>query len=185
VANLLYVTNASLDGYVEDQDGGIDWGRPDEEYFGFVNEVHRSVGTYLYGRRMYETMDYWETAPLANQPAWIVDFTNAWGAADKMVFSKTLPSVSSERTTLEREFNVEEIRRIKAAATQDLTVGGADLAAQALGAGLVDECHLFFWPVVLGSGKVAFPITARVGLELLSERRSRAGVVYLHYRVTK
>jgi dihydrofolate reductase len=184
MAKLLYVTNASLDGYLEDQDGGIDWGTPDEEYFSFINEVHRSVGSYLYGRRMYEAMVYWETATLSDQPTWIVDFTNAWRAADKVVFSKSLPSVSSDRTTLEREFDVEEIRQMKAAATQDLTVGGADLAAQAFGAGLVDECHLFFWPVVLRAGKDAFPVPARLGLELLGERRTRSGVVHLRYGVT-
>lgn len=185
MAKLIYVTNTSLDGYIEDRDGGIDWGPPDEEYFSFINEVERSVGAYLYGRRMYETMVYWETSPLADQPAWIADFTNAWRAANKVVFSKTLPSVSSNRTTLEREFEIEAIRRMKASASHDLTVGGADLAAQAFGAGLVDECHLFFWPVVLGSGKYAFPVTARLELELLSERRTGGGVVHLHYRVTR
>jgi dihydrofolate reductase len=185
MAKLIYVTNTSLDGYIEDQDGGFDWGAPDEEYFSFINEVERSVGTYLYGRRMYETMVYWETSPVTDQPPWIVDFTNTWRAADKVVFSKTLPSVSSDRTALEREFDVEAIRRMKAAGARDLTVGGADLAAQAFGAGLVDECHLFFWPVVLGGGKCAFPVTARLDPELLTERRSRSGVVHLHYRTTR
>jgi dihydrofolate reductase len=114
-----------------------------------------------------------------------VDFTNMWRAADKVVFSETLASVSSDRTSLEREFNVEAIRRMKAGETHDLTVGGADLAAQAFGAGLVDECHLFFWPVVLGGGKYAFPVTARLDLQLLNERRSRSGVAHLHYRITE
>ena len=185
MAKLIYIANASLDGYIEDRDGGIDWGAPDEEYFGFINDLQRPVGTYLYGRRMYEAMIYWETAPIADQPPWVVDFTNMWRAADKVVFSKTLASVSSGRTTLEREFNVEAIRRMKADETRDLTVGGADLAAQAFGAGLVDECHLFFWPVVLGGGKHALPGQARLDLQLLNERRSGSGVVHLHYSVAR
>jgi dihydrofolate reductase len=157
MAKLIYVANTSLDGYTEDRDGGIDWGTPDEEYFSFINDLEGSVGTYLYGRRMYEAMVFWETASTAEQPPWVVDFTNIWRAADKVVFSKTLASVSSGRTILEREFNVEAIRRMKADGTRDLTVGGADLAAQAFGAGLVDECHLFFWPIALGGGKHGLP----------------------------
>ena len=184
MAKLIYVANTSLDGYTEDRDGGIDWGVPDEEYFSFINDLEGSVGTYLYGRRMYEAMIFWETASIAHQPPWVADFTNIWRGADKVVFSKTLASVSSGRTTLEREFNVESIRRMKAGAAHDLTVGGADLAAQAFAAGLVDECHLFFWPIVLGGGKHALPRHARLDLHLLSERRSRNGVVQLHYRIT-
>jgi len=185
MAKLIYITNTSLDGYCEDPDGGIDFGTPDEEYFSFINDVERSVGTYLYGRRLYEAMVYWETAPLTDQPPWVVDFTNTWRTADKVVFSKTLASVSSDRTSLEREFDVGAIRRMKAGETHDLTVGGADLAAQAFGAGLVDECHLFFWPVVVGGGKYAFPVTSRLDLQLLHERRSRSGVAHLHYRITQ
>ncbi len=184
MAKLIYVTNTSLDGYIEDRDGGISWGDPDEEYFGCINDIERPVGTYLYGRRMYEAMIFWETAPIADQPLWVADFTNLWRAADKVVFSKSLASVSSGRTTLEREFDVEAIRKMKADATHDLTVGGADLAAQAFAAGLVDECHLFFWPVVLGGGKQALPREARLDFQLLNERRTRNGVVQLHYRVT-
>jgi dihydrofolate reductase len=183
VAKLVYIANTSLDGYTEDPDGGFDFGSPDEEYFSFVNELERPVGTYLYGRRMYQTMVYWETAPVSGQPHWIVEFTNLWRAADKIVFSKTMTSVSSGRTTLEQAFETEGIRHLKATADRDLTVGGADLAAQAIGAGLVDECHLFFWPVVLGGGKHALPLRTRFDLELLSERRSRIGVVHLHYRI--
>jgi dihydrofolate reductase len=183
VAKLIYVANTSLDGYNEDPDGGIDFGAPDEEYFGFINDLERSVGTYLYGRRMYETMAVWETVPIADQPPWIVDFTNIWRAAHKVVFSKTLSSVSSDKTTLEREFNVEAILRMKADTTHDLTVGGADLAAQAFEAGLVDECHLFFWPVVLGGGKDTLPRNARFNLQLVNTRRTRRGVVHLHYRM--
>jgi dihydrofolate reductase len=183
MAKLIYIANASLDGYTEDRDGGFDWGDPDEEYFGFINEIERPVGTYLYGRRMYESMVYWETAPASEQPPWIADFTHIWRAADKVVYSKTLASVSSRRTTLEPEFDAEAIRRMKADETHELTVGGADLAAQAFGAGLVDECHLFFWPVVVGGGKHALPTQTRVDLQLLNARRSRSGVAHLHYRV--
>jgi dihydrofolate reductase len=185
MAKLIYIANASLDGYSADRDGRIDWGPPDEEYFSFINDLQRPVGTYLYGRRMYEAMVYWETAPVADQPPWIVDFTDTWRAADKVVFSKTLASVSGGRTTVEREFDVEAIRQMKAGETRDLTVGGADLAAQAFEAGLVDECHLFFWPVVLGGGKHALPRQGRLDLQLVDERRSGRGVVQLHYRVSQ
>jgi len=185
MAKLMYVANMSLDGYTEDQEGGINWGTPDEEYFSFINDLERSVGTYLYGRGMYEAMIFWETAPIADEPPWVADFANIWRAADKVVFSKTLTSVSSGKTTLEREFNVEAIRRMKAGETNDLTVGGADLAAQAIGAGLVDECHLFFWPIVLGGGKHALPRRTRLDLQLLNERRTSNGVAHLHYRITQ
>ena len=183
MAKLIYIANTSLDGYCEDRDGGIDFGAPDEEYFSVINDLERPVGTYLYGRRMYEAMIYWETVPIRGQPSWVADFTNIWRAADKIVFSKSLASVSSDRTTLEREFNVEAIRRLKAGEAHDLTVGGAHLAAQAIGAGLVDECHVFLWPIVLGGGKRALPGHARLDLQLLNERRSRGGVVHLHYRI--
>ena len=185
MAKLIYVTNTSLDGYIEDRDGGFDWGAPDEEYFSFINDLERPVGTYLYGRRMYEAMIYWETAPIPDQPSWVADFINLWRGADKFVFSKTLASVSSAKTTLEREFKVEAIRQMKAERAHDLTIGGADLAAQAFGAGLVDECHLLFWPLALGGGKPALPRHGRLDLHLLGERHSRKGVVHLHYRVTQ
>jgi dihydrofolate reductase len=185
MAKLVYIANMSLDGYTEDPDGGIDFGPPDEEYFSLINDLQRPVGTYLYGRRMYEAMVYWETASIDDQPPWVVDFTNMWRAADKVVFSKTLASVSSARTTLNEEFNVEAVRRMKAEDTSDVTVGGADLAAQAMASGLVDECHLFFWPVVLGGGKRALPTHARVDLALLKEQRTGGGVVHLHYRVSR
>jgi dihydrofolate reductase len=185
MAKLIYSAIASLDGYVEDEQGTFDWAAPDEEVHAFVNDLERPVGTHLYGRRMYETMVYWETAPIADQPPWIEDFTNMWRAADKIVYSKTLASVPSGRTILEQEFNVEAIRRIKAQATRDLTVGGADVAAQAMAAGLVDECHLFFWPIVLGGGKHALPRHARFDLALLNEQRTSGGVVHLHYRVSQ
>jgi dihydrofolate reductase len=185
MAKLIYVTNMSLDGYTEDLDGVIDWGTPDEEYFSFINELERSVGTYLYGRRMYEAMVFWETSPVDDQPPWVVDFTNIWRAADKVVFSKTLASVSSVRTTLEREFDVEAICQMKVGQTHDLTVGGADLAAQAIGAGLVDECHLIFWPIVLGGGKPALPTHQRLDFQLVDERRFRSGIAHLHYRIIR
>jgi dihydrofolate reductase len=184
MAKLIYIANASLDGYTEDRDGGIDWGGPDEEYFTSINGLQRQVGTYLYGRRMYESMVYWESAPVADQPTWVVDFTKLWRTAEKVVFSKTLASASSGRTTLERTFDVDAIRRMKAGEAQDLTVGGSDLAAQAFRAGLVDECHLYFWPIALGGGKHALPSDARLSFQLLNERHFRSGVVHLHYRVT-
>jgi len=184
MAKLIYIANTSLDGYNEDRDGGIDFGSPDEEYFAFINDLQRPVGTFLYGRRMYETMVYWETAPVTDQPPWVVEFTQTWQAAEKIVFSETLASVSSRGTTLERTFDVEAIRRMKDGSASDLTVGGADLATQAFEAGLVDECHLFFWPVVLGGGKPALPMRRRLELQLLDERRTSAGVTHLHYLVS-
>ncbi len=183
LAKLIYIANTSLDGYCEDRDGGIDFGAPDEEYFGFINDLERPVGTYLYGRRMYEAMLFWETVPIADQPPWVADFTTIWRKADKVVFSRTLASVSSERTTLEREFNIESIRQIKAGETHDLTVGGADLAAQAFAASLVDEYHVFIWPIVFGGGTHALPRHAQLDLQLLNERRTRSGIVQLHYRI--
>ena len=183
MAKLIYIANTSLDGYMEDRDGGIEWGTPDEEYFSSINRLQRPIGTYLYGRRMYEAMLYWETAAIADQPAWVQDFTNIWLEADKVVFSKTLATASSARTTLEREFEVEAIRQMKSGDTADLTVGGADLAAQAFRAGLVDECHLYFWPVALGGGKQALPCHERLALHLLNEKHFRSGIVHLHYRV--
>jgi dihydrofolate reductase len=185
MAKLIYIANTSLDGYIEDEDGGINWGDPDadEEYFGSINSLQQSVGTYLYGRRMYETMVYWETAPVAEQPAWVAEFTNLWKGAEKIVFSKTLVAASSGRTTLERTFDAESIRKMKAGETRDLTVGGADLAASAFAAGLVDECHLYFWPIALGGGKHALPRQARLDLRLLTVEDLRSGIVHLHYRV--
>ena len=184
MGKLIYVTNTSLDGYIEDPDGGFAWGEPDEDYFGFINEVERPVGTYLYGRRLYEAMVYWETAPVTDSPPWIADFTDIWRAADKVVFSKTLPSVASRRTTLERDFDADAIRRMTALAPHDVTVGGAELAAQAVDAGLVDQCHFFLWPIVLGGGKPALPRHLRLDLQLLNARSTRGGVTHLHYRIT-
>ncbi len=185
MAKLIYIANTSLDGYIEDEDGGINWGDPDAdgEYFGSINSLQRGVGTYLYGRRMYETMVYWETAPVADQPAWVAEFTELWRGAEKIVFSTTLAAASSARTTLAPTFDAESIRKMKADETRDLTVGGADLAAHAFAAGLVDECHLYFWPIALGGGKHALPRQARLDLQLLTVENLRSGIVHLHYRV--
>jgi dihydrofolate reductase len=183
VAKLIYSVITSLDGYVADEDGNFDWAEPDEEVHAFVNALERPVGTYLYGRRMYDVMVYWETAhALADQPPFVEDFAELWQAADKIVYSKTLETVSSARTRLERDFDPEAVRQLKASARRDLTVGGPELAAQAIEAGLVDELHLFLTPVVIGGGKQSLPDGVRLKLELLSERRFGNGVVHLHYR---
>jgi dihydrofolate reductase len=183
MAKLIYSAITSLDGYVEDEVGKFDWAAPDEEVHAFVNDLERPVGTYLYGRRMYEVMTYWETAhTVPGQAPVMQDFAELWQAADKVVYSKTLETVSSARTRIERDFDPEAVRRLKASAERDVTVGGAELAAQALRAGLVDECHLFLSPIVVGGGKRALPDGVRMKLELLDERRFANGVVHLHYR---
>jgi dihydrofolate reductase len=183
VAKLIYSAITSLDGYVEDEDGGFDWAAPDEEVHAFLNELERPFGAYLYGRRMYETMVFWERPPnLADQSAAFQDFAEIWQAADKIVYSSTLQTVASARTRIEREFDPEAVRQLKATADADLTVGGPDLAGQAIEAGLVDEYQLFLVPVVVGGGKRSLPDAVRVSLELLDVRRFRNGTVYLHYR---
>jgi dihydrofolate reductase len=184
VAKLIYSPIASLDGYVEDEDGRFDWAAPDEEVHAFVNDLERPIGTYLYGRRMYETMVFWETVSTsADQPATSRDFADIWRAAEKLVYSRTLQTLSSARTQIERDFDPATIARLKESADHDITVGGAELAGKALIAGLVDECHLFLAPVLVGGGKRALPDDFRVGLELLAERRFRSGFVHLHYAV--
>jgi dihydrofolate reductase len=186
MAKLVYSAIASLDGYVADEDGNFDWAAPDEEVHAFVNDLERKVGTYLYGRRMYEVMRYWETAQaVTDQPPVMRDFAEIWQAADKIVYSRTLEAVSTARTRIERDFDPEAVRRMKAQAERDLSVGGPDLAAQALGAGLVDECHLFVAPVVVGGGKRSLPDDVRLKLELLDERRFGSGMVYLYYRTRR
>ena len=183
MAKLIYSGITSLDGYVADDDGNFDWSVPDEELHTFVNDLERPIGTYLYGRRMYEVMVYWETiTTLADQPAFVRDFTDIWQAADKIVYSTTLETVSSARTRIERDFDPDAVRQMKAAVGRDITVGGPDLAAQAIKAGLVDECHLFITPIVVGGGKHFLPNNVRQKLELLDERRFGNGVVHLHYR---
>jgi dihydrofolate reductase len=180
VGKLIYSAIASLDGYVEDQHGGFAWAAPDEEVHAFVNDLERPIGTYLYGRRMYETMVYWETAP-ADEPPVVRDYTAIWQAADKIVYSTTLETISSAKTRLERDFDPEAVRQLKASADRDLSVGGPTLAAEAINAGLVDEVHLFVNPVVVGGGTPALPGGVRLNLELLGERRFGSGVVHLHY----
>jgi dihydrofolate reductase len=183
VAKLIYSAITSLDGYVADEDGNFDWATPDEEVHSFVNDLERPVGTYLYGRRMYETMVYWETAhTLADQPPFIRDFAEIWQTADKIVYSKTLETASSARTRIERDFDPGAVRQMKVGAARDITVGGHELAAQAIKAGLVDEYHLFVAPVVVGGGKQSLPDRVRLNLELLDERRFGNGMVHLHYR---
>jgi dihydrofolate reductase len=182
MAKLIYPAIASLDGYVADEDGNFDWAEPDEEVHTFINDLERAVGTYLYGRRLYEVMVAWETMPLADQPPFMRDFAATWRAADKIVYSKTLKAASSARTRIERDFDPEAVRQMKAAAGRDLTVGGPDLAAQAFKAGLVDECHLFVAPIVVGGGKQALPNNVRLKLELLDERRFGNDMVHLLYR---
>ena len=185
MAKLIYSPITSLDGYVADENGSFEWAAPDEEVHAFANDLERPVGTYLYGRRMYEAMVYWETAhTLADQPPVVQDFAEIWQAADKIVYSKTLETVTSARTRLERNFDPEAVRQLKARAARDITVGGHDLAAQAIRAGLVDELHLFLTPILVGSGKHAVPNGVRMELELLDERRFGDGVVHLHYRAT-
>lgn len=180
----MYIATASLDGYIEDEEGNFDWGAPSQEEFCFVNDVLRPIGTYLFGHRMYETMLYWETANgLPDQPAAATDFLDIWRVSDKIVYSKALESVSSARTRIERAFDAEVVRRMKSTAARDISVGGAELAAQAIKAGLVDELHLFVVPIVLGGGKRCLPTNVRVNLELLNERRFGSGRVYLRYRI--
>ena len=183
MAKLIYVSNVSLDGYIEDEHGSLDWTEPDDEVFAFITDLVRSVGTSLYGRRLYESMAVWETDPaLAAQSELTVDFANVWQAADKVVYSTTLEAVSTAKTRLERSFDPDSVRDMKASATSDLTVGGANVAAHAFKAGLVDECQLFIWPVLLGGGKAALSSDTRAELELLDERRFSNGVVYLRHR---
>jgi dihydrofolate reductase len=184
MAKLIYSAIASLDEYVEDDKGKFDWAAPDDEVHGFVNDLERPIGTYLYGRRMYDTMVFWETvSTAAGQPAVSRDFAEIWRAAEKIVYSRTLQTVSSARTRIERDFDTDAIRRLKQTSGPDITIGGAELAGQAIKMGLVDECHLFLAPIVVGSGKRALPNDVRTRLELLSERRFESGFVHLHYRV--
>lgn len=185
MAKLIYSAITSLDGYVEDSQGRFDWAAPDEEMHRFVNDLQRPIGTYLYGRRMYETMLYWETAhAVIDQPAVALDFAGIWQAATKIVYSSTIQAPESARTRIEPTFDPTEVRRLKDTATSDLSVGGSRLAAQALRAGLVDECHLFAAPVIVGGGKHWLPDGVGLPLELLDERRFDGGAVHLHYRIT-
>ena len=181
MAKLIYSAITSLDGYVADEDGKFDWSAPDEEVHAFVNDLERSVGTYLYGRRMYEVMVAWENPEaFADQPV-LRDYAEIWRDADKIVYSKTLEAVSSSKTRIERDFDADAIGEMKVRAVRDLSVGGPTLAAQAIEAGLVDEIHLFLAPIVVGGGKQSLPDGVRLELEPRSERRFGNGVVHLHY----
>jgi dihydrofolate reductase len=180
----MYSSIMSLDGYVADATGRFEWAAPSDEVHAFVNDLERPIGTYLYGRRMYETLAYWETAhDEVGQTAVGHDFAALWLAADKVVYSTTLPDVSTARTRLEKHFDPETVRQLKATSARDLSVGGPNLAAQALKAGLVDQCHLFVLPVVVGGGNPALPAGVRLDLTLLHERRFADGTVYLKYDV--
>jgi dihydrofolate reductase len=184
LAKLIYSALTSLDLYVADQTGNFDWAAPDEEVHQFVNDLLRPIGTQLYGRRMYEVLVAWESDDIAvGQPPVVADFAAIWRGADKIVYSRSLESVSSARTTIERDFDPEAIRAMKASADRDISIGGPELAANAIRAGLVDEIHLFLNPILVGRGNPALPDDVRVPLELLDERRFDHGVVYLRYRV--
>jgi dihydrofolate reductase len=183
MARLIYSAIASLDGYIADENGNFDWAAPDEEVHAFVNDLERPIGTHLYGRRMYDVMIAWETMDMsADEPPVIRDYAQIWRAADKIVYSRTLEQARSARTRIVRDFDPEAIRQMKANAERDISIGGPDLAAQALKAGLVDEIHLLLTPIIVGGGTQALPDHLRQKLELLDERRFRSGVIHLHYR---
>ncbi len=183
MSKLVYAAIASLDGYVADDEGNFDWAAPDEELHAFVNELERRIGTYLYGRRMYETMAVWETFALEEEPPEVRDYAEIWRATDKIVFSRTLEKVTSSRTRIERSFDAAAVRDLKAEASSDLSIGAAELASQAVRAGLVDELHLFVVPVLVGGGRRFLGEGVSARLELLDERRFGSGAVHLHYRV--
>jgi dihydrofolate reductase len=180
---LIYATQTSLDGYINDEQGNFDWARPDEEVHTFFNDLERPVGTNLYGRRMYETMRYWQDPQdLEEHPAYIRDFAEIWQDADKIVYSRTLESPTTPRTRIEPEFDPEAVRELKASADADLSIGGPGIAAEALRAGLVDELHQVVYPVIVGGGTHWLPDSLRLDLELVDSRRFASGSVLLHYR---
>lgn len=184
MARIVYLTNASLDGYIEDADGRFDWSVPDEALHQFFNDAFRPFGTLLYGRRLYETMAVWETDPdLAGHNAITADFASIWQAADKVVWSRTLDAPLTARTRLERAFDPDAVRALAAGADRDLAIGGAEIAAHALRAGLVDEVQLVLHPVVVGGGKRALPDGVRAHLALLDQRTFPGGHVYVRYAV--
>ena len=184
MARLLYVTNMSLDGYIEDENGSIDFSAPSDDFFEFVTDLVRPVGTYLYGRRLYESMAVWETEPdLASQSTRMGDFANVWQMADKVVYSTTLTSVWTSNTRLQTSFEPSAVQVLKDSAKDDLTIGGAEIASQAFGADLVDDCHLFVHPMIVGGGKRAFPTNIRSRFQLRANHRFSSGAVHLHYRV--
>jgi dihydrofolate reductase len=184
MARLIYVAISSLDGYVADETGSFDWAAPDEEVHVFVNDVLQQVGTQLLGRRMYDVLRFWESAELlTDERPYVRDFARLWRDADKVVYSRTLETAPTARTRIERDFDQDAVRRIKAAADRDLSVGGPELAGQAIRASLVDECHLLLVPVIVGGGTRSLPDHARVELELVDQRRFGRGTVHLHYRI--
>lgn len=185
MARLVYSAITSLDGYVADREGSFDWSMPDEEVHAAANDLQRTIGTHLYGRRLYEVMVAWETWPGEDAEPVLRDFARSWRAADKVVVSRSLTEVSSERTRLERSFDADAVRQLVATAERDVLIGGADLAGQAFTAGLVDDVHLFVSPVLVGGGTRALPDGVRLGLELVGERRFDNGVVQLHHRVRR
>jgi dihydrofolate reductase len=185
-AKLIYTIIVSLDGYIEDPEGDITWGAPDEEVSSYINDLQRPVGTHLLGRRMYETMTFWESVPnLDDESPATKEFAKLWLASEKIVFSASLDSVSNPRTRLERTFDPTLIQAMKDSLPHDLSVSGPDLAAQALNAGLVDECELIVVPVLLGGGKPALPHGAHIDLELIEARQFHSGVVLLRYRIVR
>ena len=184
MAKLIYSAIASLDGYVEDQEGKFDWAAPDDEVHAFINNLERPIGTHLFGRRMYETMVFWETATGADEPPVFRDYAEIWRAAEKIVYSRTLQTPSSARTRIEREFDLTAIQDLKDTSDADIAIGGPELAGQAIAARLVDECHLFLNPILVGGGKRAMPNQVHAPLQLLDERRFGNGVVHLHYRMS-
>jgi dihydrofolate reductase len=184
LARLIYSAIASLDGFVADANGEFDWAVPDDEVHAFINDIERPIGTYLYGRRMYETMVAWEhPETFADQRPVMQEYAEIWKAAEKIVYSRTLANVSSARTRMERELDVDAVRRLKASARRDISVGGPELAAQMIGAGLVDECALFLTPIIVGGGSSALPREVRAKLELIGERRFGNGMVYIRYHI--
>lgn len=186
MAKLIYATIASLDGFTEDKTGSFEWSVPDDELHQYITDLERGIGTHLYGRRMYDTLAVWETDPgLADESPILADYARVWQAADKIVYSRTLESPRTTRTRIERRFDPEAVRRLVSSATQDVGIGGPELAAQAFQAGLVDELHLFVIPVSVGGGKPALPSDLFVKLELLDEHRFGGGVVHLRYRVVR
>jgi dihydrofolate reductase len=185
VAKLIYTAITSLDGYVADENGNFDWAAPDEEVHSFVNDLERPIGTYLFGRRMYEVMRAWETMPDDPEQPIMQEYAEIWRAADKVVYSTTLAKVSTRRTRLERTFDADAVRRMKDSASHELGIGGPTLAAHALRAGLVDEVLLFLNPIVVGGGNAALPHDVVVPLDLLDERRFTNGVIFLRYEVLR
>jgi dihydrofolate reductase len=183
MARLHYTAICSLDGYIEDETGAFDWSAPDDEVHQFVNDLVRPMGTHLYGRRMYETLAVWETMDTPDQTEVVRDFARVWQTADKVVYSRTLDTVATARTRIERTFDLDAVGALKAGTDRDLTVGGAELAGEMIRAGLVDEIHLFLNPIIVGGGKAALPKGVRIELELSDERRFDNGVVYVRYAV--